>query len=183
MAAARARLPQTDVRRASAADLPYDSGSFDVVTAQLVVHFMKDPVAGLGEMRRVVRPGGVVAACVWDHAGGGGPLEPFWVAVRSLDAEAPDESGLAGTREGHLAELATSAGLGDVEEGRLTVTVGFTSFTDWWEPYTLGVGPAGVHVAGLDARRREDLRQRCRELLPDAPFAVSASAWTVRARR
>ncbi|MDP2774752.1 MAG: class I SAM-dependent methyltransferase [Nocardioides sp.] len=183
VAAARARLPDVDVRRASAEDLPYDSGSFDVVLAQLVVHFMSDPVAGLREMARVVKPGGVVSACVWDHAGGGGPLEMFWAAVRSLDATAPDESDLAGTREGHLGELATTAGLRDVEEDRLTVTVGFASFDDWWEPYTLGVGPAGVHVAALDPEGREELRQRCRELLPDAPFEVTASAWCVLARR
>ena len=140
-------------------------------------------MSGLREMARVVTPGGVVAACGWDHAGGGGPLETFWAAVRSLDATAPDESGLAGTREGHLGELARAAGLRDVEEDRLTVTVGFASFDDWWEPYTLGVGPAGVHVGALDADRREELRQRCRELLPDAPFDVTASAWAVRARR
>lgn len=183
VAAARARLPQVDVRRASAEDLPYDSGSFDVVLAQLVVHFMSDPVAGLREMSRVAVPGGVVAACVWDHAGGGGPLATFWSAVRSLDASAPDESGLPGARAGHLAELATAAGLRDVEEDLLTVTVGFASFDDWWEPYTLGVGPAGTHVAGLDPDRREALRQRCRELLPVAPFDVTASAWSIRARR
>lgn len=183
VAAARARLPEVDVRRATAEDLPYDSGSFDVVLAQLVVHFMSDPVAGLREMGRVVVPGGVVAACVWDHAGGGGPLSTFWEAVGSLDASAPDESGLAGARAGHLAELATVAGLRDVEDGVLTVTAGFASFDDWWEPYTFGIGPAGTYVAGLDAERREQLRQRCHELLPEAPFEVAASAWTVRARR
>ena len=183
VAAARARLPEVDVRRAPAEDLPYDSGSFDAVLAQLVVHFMSDAVAGLREMGRVVVPGGVVAACVWDHAGGAGPLATFWDAVRSLDASAPDESGLAGARAGHLAELATVAGLREVEDDLLTVTVGFASFDDWWEPYTLGVGPAGTHVAGLDPEGREQLRQRCRELLPEAPFEVTASAWTVRARR
>lgn len=183
VAAARARLPEVDVRRAPAEDLPFDAGSFNAVLAQLAVHFMTDPVAGLDEMRRVATPGGVVAACVWDHAGGSGPLETFWSAVRSLDATAPDESGLAGARAGHLGELAALAGLRDIEEDRLTVTVGFASFDDWWEPYTFGVGPAGAHVAGLDPEGREALRQRCRELLPDAPFDVTASAWSVRTHR
>jgi SAM-dependent methyltransferase len=181
--AVRSRLPEVDVRRAAAEDLPHGDGSFHAVLAQLVVHFMTDPVAGLREMGRVSAPGGVVAACVWDHAGGGGPLATFWSAVRSLDETAPDESGLAGARAGHLGELATAAGLRDVEEGVLTVTAGYASFDDWWEPYTLGIGPAGSYVAGLDPGRREELRRRCRQLLPVAPFDVSASAWTVRAHR
>jgi hypothetical protein len=71
--------------------------------------------------------------------------------------------------------------LSDVEESRLTVGVDYPSFEEWWTPYTLGVGPAGAYVAGLDDARRETLRQRCAELLPDAPFTVSASAWCMRA--
>jgi hypothetical protein len=142
---------------------------------------MADPVAGLREMGRVTRHGGVVAACVWDHAGGSGPLATFWTAVRDTDGEAEDESRLAGVREGHLGELAREAGLSGVEESRLTVGVDYPSFEEWWTPYTLGVGPAGAYVAGLDDARRETLRQRCAELLPDAPFTVSASAWCMRA--
>ena len=143
---------------------------------------MSDPVAGLREMGRVTRAGGVVAACVWDHAGGRGPLSTFWSAVRDLDADAPDESALAGAREGHLTELAHAAGLRDVEAGLLTVRVPYASFEEWWEPYTLGVGPAGDHVAGLDDGARELLRARCAELLPAGPFEVEASAWSVVAR-
>src|SRR3954471_9830020 len=101
--AARERNPGVDVRLAAAEELPFGAGEFDAVLAQLVVHFMADPVAGLREMARVARPGGVVAASVWDHAGGGGPLSVFWRAVLELDPAARDESGLAGAREGHLA--------------------------------------------------------------------------------
>ena len=68
VAAARTRLPGVDVRVATAESLPFDDDAFDAVLAQLVVHFMADPVAGLAEMARVARPGGTVAACVWDHA-------------------------------------------------------------------------------------------------------------------
>jgi SAM-dependent methyltransferase len=179
--AAVERFPDVDVRLGSAEDLPYLDNGFDVALAQLVVHFMKDPVAGLAEMGRVVRPGGTVAACVWDHAGGGGPLQVFWQAVHEADATAHDESGLAGVREGHLAELCAAAGLRDIESDRLTVSVEFPTVADWWEPFTLGVGPAGAYVAGLDDAGRERLRERCAERLPSAPFTIDASAWTVRA--
>ena len=181
VSAARARLPGVDVLPGTAEQLPFADDHFDLALAQLVVHFMADPVAGLREMGRVTRPGGVVATCVWDHAGGSGPLSTFWQAVRDVDPGAPDEAGLAGAREGHLVELCDAAGLRDVEPGRLTVTVGFATFEDWWEPFTLGVGPAGGYVARLDEPRRAVLRERCAERLPPAPFEVSASAWCVRA--
>jgi SAM-dependent methyltransferase len=182
VAATRARFPAVDVRTGVAEELPFDDDSVDLALAQLVVHFMDDPVAGLSEMRRVTRPGGGVAACVWDHAGGSGPLSTFWQAVHDLDPAAPGEATLPGTRAGHLAELARAAGLGDVEDGRLTVDVAFTSYDDWWGPYTLGVGPAGSYDAALDGPHRDALRERCAELLPAGPFTLSASAWTVRSR-
>ena len=177
----RRRFPDVDVHLGSAEQLPFADESFDHSLAQLVVHFMTDPVAGLVQMRRVTRPGGLVAACVWDHAGGGGPLATFWGAVNDLDAAAPDESGLAGAREGHLVELCEAAGLRQVEPSTLAVSVRFETFDDWWEPFTLGVGPAGAYVAGLDETRREELRTRCAQRLPAAPFEVRASAWCVRA--
>jgi SAM-dependent methyltransferase len=181
VAAARDRLPGVDVRRAAAEDLPYPDDTFDVAVAQLVVHFMADPVAGLREMARVSRPGGVVAACVWDFAGERAPLSMFWRAVGQLDAGAVDESGLPGARDGHLAELAVAAGLLDPDQAELTVRISYPTFEDWWEPYTLGVGPAGDHVARLDDAGRVALRARCAELLPPAPIDVVATAWAVRA--
>ena len=72
-------------------ELPFGDDAFDATVAQLVVHFMPDPVAGLREMARVTREG-VVAACVWDHAGQDGPLSPFWEVVHALDGEVEDES-------------------------------------------------------------------------------------------
>ena len=183
VAATRARCPGADVREGVAEALPFADRSYDVALAQLVVHFMADPVQGLREMARVVEPGGVVAASVWDHAGGTGPLSTFWRAVHELDPEAPDESALAGARKGHLAELCEEAGLTDVADGRLTVIVGYASFAEWWEPYTLGVGPAGDYVVSLDPGDRGILRDRCEELFPAGPFHVPATAWTVLAHR
>ena len=181
VAAARSRLPGVDVQRAAAEQLPFPDDVFDFALAQLVVHFMADPVAGLREMARVTRPGGTVAACVWDHAGGGSPLATFWRAVKDLDPGARDESALAGAREGHLAQLFAQAGLLDIESTLLTVRSSFAGFDEWWEPYTLGVGPAGEYVRGLDPSRRAALRERCAALLPaDGPIEVSASAWSTR---
>ena len=183
VAATRERFPEADVRSGSAEQLPYADDGFDLALAQLVVQFMADPVRGLAEMARVTRPGGLVAACVWDHGGDGrGPLSLFWRAVRDVDPGAGDESGLAGSREGHLAELCRAAGLPDPESSTLTVRVGFASFDQWWEPFTLGVGPAGTYVNGLDQAARSSLAERCAQLLPDSPFEVTASAWAVTAR-
>jgi SAM-dependent methyltransferase len=178
--AARERVPGARVERGEAEALPFEDEAFDAALAQLVVHFMADPLAGLREMRRVTRAGGVVAACVWDHAGGRGPLGVFWEAARMLDADVDDESSRAGARSGHLLELFAATGLGDVEGAALSIEVEHQSFEEWWEPFTLGVGPAGAFVAGLSATERDQLRELCRERVPDAPFVVSARAWAAR---
>jgi SAM-dependent methyltransferase len=180
VAAARDRHPGVDVRLAPAEHLPFPDDAFDAAIAQLVVHFMTDPAAGLAEMRRVTRPGGVIAACVWDHAGGKGPLGAFWRAARELDPNVHDEGDLAGAREGHLARLFADAGLTDVESTSLVAELEHPTFDDWWEPFTEGVGPAGAYVGTLDTDRREALRERCRALLPTAPFRLSAVAWAAR---
>jgi len=180
--AAGERLPGVAVGVAAAERLPFPDGAFDAVLAQLVVHFIADPVAGLREMGRVTRRGGVVGACVWDHGGGRGPLTLFWRAVRELDPSAADESGLAGVGEGQLAALFGRAGLAGADATTLTVRARYATFGQWWQPFTLGVGPAGDYVGSLTARRRRLLRERCRELLGDGPFDVSATAWAVTRR-
>jgi SAM-dependent methyltransferase len=180
VSAARERQPAVDVQLASAEQLPFPDDAFDAALAQLVVHFMSDPAAGVAEMRRVTRPDGVVAACVWAHASGQGPLSPFWSAVRELDPEAQDESWQTGSSEGDLTQLFDSVGLRKVEETALSVSVFHPSFEEWWEPFTFGIGPAGAHVARLDPEQHAELRARCRALLPDAPFTLTASAWTAR---
>ena len=180
VAAARERHPGVDVQRASAEELPFGDDEFDAALAQLVVHFMSDPVAGLREMARVTREQGVVAACVWDLAGGAAPLSVFWEAARELDPDVNDESQMAGAREGHLEELFREAGLHEIEATALSNTVEHPSFEDWWEPYTLGVGPAGGYAAGLDPKQQAKLRELCREKLPEAPFKLTFRAWAAR---
>jgi ubiquinone/menaquinone biosynthesis C-methylase UbiE len=178
--AARERHPGVDVQRASAEDLPFADDMLDAALAQLVVHFMTDPVRGLREMGRVTRPGGVVAACVWDHAGGQTPLAPFWDTVHEIDPGALDESGMAGGREGHLAELFAEAGLSEIEQAILHVQVEHEDFDEWWEPFTLGVGPAGSYVAELDPARQVELRERARQRLNRTPFTFATRAWAAR---
>jgi SAM-dependent methyltransferase len=180
VAAVAQRYPGVRIERAAAEQLPFDARRFDAALAQLVVHFMADPVRGLREMLRVTSAGGVVAACVWDHAGGQGPLGAFWKAARELDAEVEDESELAGAREGHLGELLRAAGAADVREAALSVDVEHPSFDDWWGPFLLGVGPAGKYVASLDPPQQARLRDACRDRLPPAPFVMSARAWAAR---
>jgi SAM-dependent methyltransferase len=178
--ALRQRFPDVDAQSAPAEELPWPDATFDAAGAQLVVHFMSDPPGGIREMARVTRPGGVVAACVWDFGTGRAPLSVFWRAAHDVDPDVHDESGLAGVNEGDLGRIFRAAGLTDVDERPVGITVPIVSFDDWWQPYTLGVGPAGAYVATLDEAQREALRRRCAELLPE-PITVVATAWAARA--
>jgi SAM-dependent methyltransferase len=180
VASLREAHPDWNVREGSAESLPFDDEQFDLTLAQLVVHFMTDPVQGLREMARVSRPGGVVAASVWDHAGEAGPLAAFWRAVRDLDPTAGDESGLPGVKEGHLQQLFEAAGMPGARSTVLRISVECLTFDDWWNPFTLGVGPAGEYVASLSGEARDRLRSHCLSVMPPAPFFVDAAAWTVR---
>jgi SAM-dependent methyltransferase len=175
----RERHPDLDVQLGAAEELPYEDGTFDAALAQLVVHFMSDPVRGLAEMARVTRDDGVVAACVWDHEGGQTPIASFWQAARELDPDVHDESGLAGGRAGHLTQLFEEAGLRDVEETALAVRGEHLTFEDWWQPFTLGVGPAGAYFQELPPEQQQQIEQRCRELLPP-PITLETRAWAAR---
>jgi SAM-dependent methyltransferase len=178
--AMRDRFPGVDVREGSAEQLPFEDDGFDATLAQLVVHFMDDPIAGLAEMRRVTRPGGVVVASVWDYAGNRGPLGVFWDAAREIRPDVHDESQLAGTREGHLVELFEAAGLHHVSPSVLHATIEHPSFDAWWDPFTRGAGPAGSFVAGLDAAEVDRLREACERRLDARPIVVRAAAWAAR---
>jgi SAM-dependent methyltransferase len=173
----RSAVPGLEARVASADSLPFPDGRFRTTIAQLVVHFMPDPVAGLVEMARVTASGGTVAASVWDFGGGRGPLGPFERAARDLDSATPSERSAPGASEGDLAGLFDAAGLVDVRSTEITVRVEFASFEDWWTPFELGVGPAGAYVASLTADDRIALRDHARELTPAGPFALDAAAW------
>ena len=180
VAAAAERHPGVDVQVAAAERLPFSAGEFDAALAQLVVHFMEHPVQGLAEMARVTRDGGTVAACVWDHAGKRSPLAPFWDTVQKLDPTAPDESRLAGGHQGHLTELLSETALTDVVEEAIPVRVEHHSFVEWWEPFTLGVGPAGAYLTSIDLDRQAAVRAGCLAMLGSGPFTIQARVWAAR---
>ena len=183
LAALRERLPGVDARLAAAEELPFEDGEFDAALAQLVVNFMPDPEAGLGEMRRVTRAGGAVAACVWDYPGEMTMLRAFWEAAAELEPELvagrDERTAMPFDEEGELADLFRRVGLVDVEEGALLVSAGYESFDDLWEPFTSGVGPAGAYVASLDEQGRRALREEFERRLdpPEGSFRLSARAW------
>jgi ubiquinone/menaquinone biosynthesis C-methylase UbiE len=188
--ACRERNPGADVREGFAEALPWADGEFDAALSSLVIGFMRDPDAGVGEMVRVTRSGGTVAACMWDTtAGGMTMLRIFWTAVRSIDPVAAGEQRMAGTAAGDIAERFERAGLEQVVGGALMARAEYASFDDFWEPFTFAVGPAGHHLRSLSEEQQAAVRETCRAALPDAggPFSLDARAWyargTVAARR
>ena len=136
--ACRARLPGVELVVAPAEALPFANGAFDATLSQLVVNFIHDPHAGVWEMMRVTRPGGVVASCVWDYAGEMTLLRAFWDAARDVDPEragAADEGVvMRWCGDGELGELWRSAGLRDVRFGSLVVRASYADFEDLWSP-------------------------------------------------
>jgi hypothetical protein len=108
------------------------------------------------------------------------PISPFWAAARKLDPAAQDEAGLAGARQGHLDGLFEAAGLTEIQVAEHAATVEYSSFDEWWQPYTFGVGPAGSYAVSRSEHEREALREQCRRELPEPPFGLTATAWVVR---
>lgn len=177
--ACAARHPGVEVKLGRAEELPFDDDVVDHALAQLVLHFVTDPTAAATEMARVVRPGGTVAACVWDFAEGMEMLRFFWDAALSLDPDAPDEARtLRFGRSGEIAELFASVALEDVTESTLDVASTYSSFDELWSGFLAGVGPAGAYCTSLGEAAQEELRGalflRCGS--PDGPLTLRAVA-------
>jgi SAM-dependent methyltransferase len=182
--ACAARVPGVQVEIAAAEALPFEDGAFHATLSQMVVNFMSDAKAGVGEMRRVTRPGGTVAAAVWDYADGMTLLRRFWDAAAAVDPAAAklDEGvSMPWCRPDELERLWSSAGLEGVDTSELVVEAAYDDFDDLWEPLESGVGPSGAYAAGLPAEPRERLREELRRRLDagPGPFSLTARAWCV----
>jgi SAM-dependent methyltransferase len=183
--ACRARVPGIDVVEAAAESLPFADDAFEAALSQLVVNFMADPEAGVREMARVTRTGGIVASCVWDYAGEMTLLRAFWDAAREIvpDRAAAADEGVVmpWCGDGDLARLWSAAGLGSVRFGSLVVTASYTDYDDLWSPFPTGVGPAGAFCKALGSDDQASLRAAFRERLEagDEPFELTARAWAV----
>ena len=138
-----ARHPGVRVELGRAESIPFDTDRFDHAMAQLVLHFVSEPEQAAREMARVVRPGGVVSACVWDFDDGMEMLRGFWDAASSIDSHAPDEARtMRFGRGGEIADLFDAVGLTDTVESTLRVSTIYTSFDELWNGLLAGVGPA-----------------------------------------
>ena len=180
--ACAARVPDADVRKGAAEELPWPESTFDAALAQLVLHFLDDPRTGLAEMARVVRPGGTVAACTWDFREMK-LLRTFWESARTLDPDAASETTSYESLE-ELAELGRAAGLEQVETASLEVSASYADFDELWGTFLLGVGPAGQHCVGLGPEKQEAVREEYRRRLgdPSGSLSLPARAWALRGR-
>jgi len=187
--ACRERVPGAEVVLAPAEELPFADATFDAVLSQLVVNFLDDAAVGVREMVRVTRPGGTVAACVWDYAGEMTLLRTFWDAAREIDpvrAAAADEGVvMRWCGEGELAGLWRDAGLRNVRFSPLHVRAAYTDFADLWSPLPTGVAPSGAFCASLDSAGQAALHDAWRRRLgvSDGPFELTARAWAVAGTR
>lgn len=166
--------------------LPFADAAFDRTLSLLAINFIPDRARAAAEMRRVTRPGGVVAAAVWDYDDGMEMLRVFWDEAVALDpaVEPRDERHLPLCRRGELGALWRQVGLVDVEEAPLTAPLHFASFDDFWSPFLLGQGPAGAYAASLPPDRQAALAGRLRARLvgdgPDRAIDLDARAWAVK---
>ena len=180
------RVPGADVRVGRAEELPFGDGEFDVVLAQLVVQRLDDAPRGMEEMRRVTRPGGVVAACVWDFAAGMKLLRTFWDAAVAVDPDGARDFGagkpMPYCQPDELRRLFEAARLGEVHVGELVVGADYRDFDDCWSSFATGIGGSSAYRASLDQAGERALREEVRRRLgsPDGAFRLPARAWYAR---
>ena len=167
--------------------LDFADGTFDRTVSLLALNFIRDPARALAEQIRVTRPGGVIAAAVWDYGDGMQMLRAFWNEATAADpaADARDERHMRLCRHGELSALWLAHGMLAVGERPLTIEQPFASFEDYWTPFLGGQGPAGAYLASLSTGQRDAVRDRLRRLLigdaaGSGPFTLTARAWAVK---
>lgn len=183
--ASRHGSPRTRFEVGDAQHPAFADARFDRTLSALVLNFVPDPMRASREMKRVTKPGGVVAATVWDYSSGMQMLRIFWDAVKELHphAESRDEAHMPLCTEGALVALYRDVGFENVIDAPLSIALRFTSFADYWSPFLMGQGPAGAYVASLSDKDRSALEQNVRKRMPvqnDATFELRARAWAVR---
>jgi SAM-dependent methyltransferase len=169
-----------------AASLPLTGARMDAVVSGLVLNFLPDPGAAVRELGRIARPGGTVAAYVWDYADGMQPIRAFWDAAIELAPSARETEEAARFPLCHpdwLRDLFAESGLREVSVRSIDAEATFRDFDDYWTPFLSGVGPAPGYCAALPADQREALRTRLLERLSPAgsgPIVMNARAFAVR---
>ncbi|HEV7255910.1 MAG TPA: class I SAM-dependent methyltransferase [Mesorhizobium sp.] len=180
--------PRISVEQADACALPFPDNRFDRALSLLVLHFVPETHRAVAEMRRVVRPGGVVAAAVWDHLGGMPGMRMMWDTMAALDETAvrlrSQYCFQPMMRPGEMRETLVGQGLLNVEETSLLIRMDYQSFDDFWELIAAGEGPLGKYVAALDQTKRakadEAVRAAYEAGQPDGPRSFAAVAWACR---
>ncbi len=169
--------------------LPFADASFDVAVSGLSLNYLPDPLGALGEFQRVIRPGGTIAAYVWDYEQGVRFVREFWDAAMAID---PDAAALDQARRfpictpRELGALFARAKLKEPATQALNIVTRFTSFDDYWEPILGGQGSAPGYLATLGPETQSKIRDRLRAALPASStgtIELPARAWAVRGQR
>ena len=188
LAGARARVtdPRASFQVGDAQSLPLPDRSVDAVVSGLALNFVPNPQLAATEIARILVPGGVAGAYVWDYADGMGMLRHFWAAAAALDpaaVELDEGKRFPLCRDDALARLWSDAGFGDVRVRAIEVPTVFADFDDYWRPFLGGQGPAPGYVMSLADDRRGALRDLLHDRLPiaaDGSVPLTARAWAVR---
>jgi ubiquinone/menaquinone biosynthesis C-methylase UbiE len=182
--------PRITIELGDACALPFPDATFDRALSQLVLQFIPDTTRALSEMRRVVKPGGTIAAAVWNTSGGQPHQRLFWDTAAMLDPAAAAARARAFfrpmTQAGELKAAFEQVGLVDVNEGTLTVPMDHPCFADFWEPIASGEGTLGKYVDSLSPADLERLKHHVREAYesgrPDGRRTFLASAWACKGK-
>lgn len=183
--ACRAQLPDAEIWNGAAELLPWADGEFDAALSQLVLSFVADADQVAREMRRVVRAGGTVGACMWLEGASLQMGQVLWESAATVDpAVGTREGEMPYRKRGEIADLWKRTGLREVEETSLEVRASYLNFDDFWDPIVTGAGSIGAYMTSVDEDRRTAIREACRVRLgnPQRPFELSARACAARGR-